>query len=317
MANKKICLVTGGAGFIGSHIAENLLKKGFRVRIIDNFSAGKMKNIKNFVNKIKLIRGDIRNEKALAKALKNVSYVYHEAAIRSVPKSMDDPLPSNSVNAEGTLKVLVASKKAGVKLVTYASSSSAYGDGKVFPQYEELKPRPLSPYAVSKLAGEHYCQTFAKSFNLPTISLRYFNVYGPRQDPESIYSAVIPRFMELYMDKKPFEIHWDGKQERDFSYIEDVVNANLLALKAPSKAYGETFNIAGGKTYSILDIVYFLERLAGKKLPKKFSPMRAGDVRKTCANISKARRLLGFNPKARFNEGLMECWKYFKAGGNK
>lgn len=309
--SKELCLVTGGAGFIGSHVAEGLLKEGFRVRVLDDFSTGKEEHIEDFKSRVELIRGSLTNESEARTAVAGVTYVFHQGAIRSVPKSVDDPTASNNVNVTGTLNVLKLSRELGVKMVVYASSSSVYGDGKKFPQKEAFAPQPISPYAVSKLAGEHYARVYAKSMGLATVSLRYFNVYGPRQNPESIYSAVIPRFMELAQENKPIEIHWDGKQSRDFTCVQDVVEANLLALKAPATAYGEAFNIACGKTYSILDLVRFLENTLGHRLAKVFQPMRQGDARKTWADISKARKTLGYKPKVSFEEGLKLTWNYF------
>ncbi len=311
MPKDVLCLVTGGAGFIGSHIAEGLLQKGYRVRILDNFSTGRREHIEDFARDIELIEGDLTDDAALKEALSGVSYVFHEGAIRSVPKSMDNPTASNKANVEGTLKLLHHAKGAGVRLVVYASSSSLYGDGKIFPQKETHLPQPVSPYAVSKLAGELYCRVFTKSMGLPTVSLRYFNVYGPRQDPESLYSAVIPKFMEHAMQGKPLEIHWDGKQSRDFSCVLDVVQANLLAITAPPKAYGEAFNIACGKSYSLLDLVRFLEKTMNKKLARVHHPKRHGDARKTYADISKAKNFLGYSPKVSFEEGLKLTWDYF------
>lgn len=311
MPSKPLCLVTGGAGFIGSHIAQGALRRGMRVRILDSFITGKMEHIEDFARNVELIKGSILDSDVLREALDGVSYVFHQAAIRSVSKSMEDPGLSNENNVTGTLRILEASKKAGVKMLTYASSSSLYGDGKKFPQREDMVPRPVSPYAVSKVSGEYYCRVFAKSFGLPTVSLRYFNVYGPRQDPESIYSAVIPRFMELAINNEPLQVHWDGKQSRDFTYVGDVVAANLAALTAPPEAWGEGFNIAGGKDYSLLDLIGFLEATLKRKLKVEFHPKRAGDVRRTYADISKAKKLLGYKPKTNFKQGLAETWKYF------
>jgi len=308
---KDIWMVTGGAGFIGSNIAETLVKRGRKVRIFDNFSTGKKEFIAPFASKVQLVRGDLRNLADCRKAVKGVKYVLHQAAIRSVPKSMDRPTASHDSNATGTLNLLLAARDAKVKRVVYASSSSAYGMCKVFPQREDMKPQPVSPYAVSKLCGEHYCIQFTKSMGLETASLRYFNVYGKRQDPESLYSAVIPKFMEQAWLGEPLEVHWDGKQSRAFAYIDDVVQANLLAARAP-KAAGEAFNIAGGKSHSLLDIVKILEKIVGRKLERKHFPKRKGDVRKTDADISKARRLMGFKPRMDFAVGVRETWKYFE-----
>ncbi|MFA6092504.1 MAG: SDR family oxidoreductase [Elusimicrobiota bacterium] len=307
---KGIWLVTGGAGFIGSHIAEELVRQGKKVRVLDNFSTGKESHIKAIRSKIDLVRGDIRDLKTCRKALKGVDYVIHQAAIRSVPKSVDRPTDSHEANATGTLNMLIASNEAKVKRFVYASTSSAYGDTSLFPQREEHSPRPVSPYAASKLCGEHYCKCFTKNFGLQTIALRYFNVFGPRQDPESLYSAVIPKFMEQAYLGKTLEVHWDGKQSRDFTHIDNVVQANIRAALS-KKGVGETFNIANGKTYSLLDVIGVIEKLCGRKLKRHHTPMRQGDVRKTYADISKARRLLGYKPGMDLEKGLRDTWEYF------
>lgn len=308
---KDVWLVTGGAGFIGSHIAETLVKRGKKVRILDNFSAGKMSHIAGFRGKIELIRGDIRTPATCARAVKGVRYVVHQAAIRSVPKSMDRPTDSHSANATGTLNMLIASRRAKVGRFVYASTSSLYGDTKLFPQREHHKPEPISPYAASKLCGEHYCILFSKGLGLETVSLRYFNVFGPRQDPESLYSAVIPKFMEQAWQGKPLEVHWDGKQSRDFTHISNVVQANLLAART-RRGVGEAFNIANGRTYSLLDLIRIIERIMGRSLPRRHHPRRQGDVRKTWADISRARRLLGYRPKMNFEKGVRDTWVYFE-----
>lgn len=314
---RPICLVTGGAGFIGSHLAQRLLELDYQVRIVDNFSTGKREHIKDFVAQTELFEGSILDEALLENAMTGVQFVFHQAAIRSVSKSVDNPYGSHETNVTGTLKVLLAAKKAGAERVIYASSSSLYGDNEKCPQKETMQAQPISPYAVSKLSGELYCRVFTKSFNLPTVSLRYFNVYGPRQDPESIYSAVIPRFMELAMEDKPLEVHWDGKQSRDFTYVGDVVNANICSLKAKPAVFGEAFNIAGGKNYSLLQLIALLERIIGRKLKKNFHPKRAADVRKTYADIAKAKRLLGYKPQTAFASGLAKTWGYFTANAPK
>ncbi len=227
-----------------------------------------------------------------------------------MPRSVDNPVDSNDVNVTGTLNVLMAARDAGVRRLVYASSSSAYGDSRVFPQVETLATNPISPYAVSKLAGEHYCMVFARTYRFETVALRYFNVFGPRQNPESLYSAVIPKFMETALAGKCLEIHWDGKQSRDFTFIKNVVDANILAAMAP-KAAGNVYNIATGTSVSLMDIVSGLEEILGRKLDKKFLPKRAGDVRRTWANISKARRDMGYKPQVAFRDGLKATWEYF------
>jgi len=228
----KLYLVTGGAGFIGSNIAEALVKRGDRVRVLDNFVSGRRENI-DAIGTCELVEGDLRNEADVQKAVAGVDGVFHEAALRSVPRSVDDPTSSNEVNITGTLNLLMACRAAKVRRVVYASSSSCYGDDPALPKVETLPTNPISPYAVSKLAAEHYCRTFARLYGLETVSLRYFNVFGPRQNPESIYSAVIPRFLEQALKHEPLEVHGDGLQSRDFTYIDNVVQGNLLSMDAP------------------------------------------------------------------------------------
>lgn len=310
---KPLWLVTGGAGFIGSNIVEELVRRGCRVRVFDNFSTGKAENLAPFKGKFDLVRGDLREPADLKKAMRGVTYVLHQAAFRSVPKSVDNPRAANDNNATGTLNALMAAKEAGVKRFVYAATSSAYGECKVFPQHESLPTMPVSPYAVSKLAGENYCRVYARTFGLETVALRYFNVFGPRQNPESMYSAVIPRFMELLVQGKPLEIHWDGRQSRDFTYVANVVDGNLRAALAPSKVSGLTINVATGTNISLLDIARELEKITGRKTEKLFSPKRKGDIRKTYSDITLARRLLGYKPLVKFPEGLRLTWDYFSA----
>ncbi len=307
----RLWLVTGGAGFIGSNIAEELVRLGRRVRVLDNLSTGKLEHMAGFRDKVEFVKGDIRAFEDCRKAVKDCDYVLHQAAIRSVPKSVDRPIDSHEANATGTLHMLMAAREAKVKRFVYASSSSVYGDAKRFPQKEEYRPQPISPYATSKLAGEHYAMVYAKTFGLETVSLRYFNVFGPRQDPESLYSAVIPKFMEQAFLGLPLEVHWDGRQQRDFTHIRNVVAANLLAAKTRS-GIGETFNIANGKTYSLLDLIKIIETLAGRKLARNHHPMRRGDVRKTFADITRAKKYLGYKPVMNFPDGVKDTWAYFE-----
>ncbi len=305
-------LVTGGAGFIGSHIVEALVNRGDYVRVIDDFSTGKIENLEHIKsNRLEIIKGDIRDEKILKKILKDIDYVSHQAALRSVPRSVDDPLSTNDVNISGTLLLLKIAKECGVKRVVYASSSSVYGETQSFPQKEDDLPRPISPYAVSKLTGEYYCKVFTKIYGLSTVSLRYFNVFGPRQDPLSQYAAVVPRFIFSVLKGEPLEIHGDGLQSRDFSYIDNIVLANLLSFEAKN-VDGEVFNIACGETHSVLELADTICKILGKKCEYIFTSARKGDVRKTYADISKAEKLLGYKPKVNFKEGIERTIEYFK-----
>jgi nucleoside-diphosphate-sugar epimerase len=304
-------LVTGGAGFIGSNIVEELVNRRQSVRVLDNFITGKKENLEPFLKKIELIEGDIRDTRVLRRAIKGIDFVLHQAALRSVPKSVDDPFTTNEINVAGTLNLLMAARDAGVKRVVYASSSSAYGDARRFPQRETDLPMPISPYGVSKLAAEHYCVTFARTFGLETVSLRYFNVFGPRQNPESRYSAVIPALLFKMLKGGRPVVEWDGRQSRDFTYVRNVVEANLRACAAPGIS-GGVFNIACGESTSVMDIVRMLNRILKTGITPVFAPKRAGDVRKTYADISRARRLLGIKKLVRFEEGLILTVEWFK-----
>lgn len=304
-------LVTGGAGFIGSNIVEELVRRGQKVRVLDNFITGNRINLKTFINSIELIEGDIRNMDAVKSALKGIDYVIHQAALRSVAKSVEDPVATNDTNVLGTLNILVAAKEAGIKRVVYASSSAAYGNARKFPQKETDLPVPISPYGVSKLAAEHYCITFAKTFGLETVSLRYFNVFGPRQNPESKYSAAIPAILIKMLHNESPVAEWDGKQSRDFTYVANVVEANLRACVVP-KISGEVFNIACGTTTSILDIIREANKILRLQLKPVYGPKRAGDVRKTYGDISKMKNILGVKKIVGFEEGLKLTIDWFK-----
>src|SRR3989338_7208704 len=304
-------LVTGGAGFIGSNIVEELVKRNQKVRVLDNFITGKKENLKHFLKDIELIEGDIRNIADVKKSVKGVDYILHQAALRSVPKSVDNPSLTNEINVNGTLNILIAAKEAGVKRVVYASSSSVYGDCKIFPEKEDFIPRPISPYAVSKLAGEYYGYTFTKTFALEVVSLRYFNVFGPRQNPESKYSAVIPAFISRMLSNKPPIVEGDGRQSRNFTYVENVVLANLAAAKARNAA-GEIFNVACNESYSVLDIIKYLDKFLGTHTKLEYVKARMGDVRKTIADITKMKRLLGVRPKVHFEDGLKRTLDWFR-----
>ncbi len=304
------CLVTGGAGFIGSHLTEALAKRGDQVRVLDNLSTGDINHLSGVADKIEFMNGDIRDEKDVNRALEGIDYVFHQAALRAVPRSIDDPASTNSVNVNGTMRLLIGARNAKVKRFIFASSSSIYGDNKAFPQDESMRGSPISPYAVSKYAGELYTTVFAKTFGVETVSLRYFNVFGARQHPDSAYAAVIPKFMQSAIDGTPLEVHWDGRQSRDFTYIDNVVQANLLAATVPGVA-GQVFNVACGKTHSLLQIIEEIEKLVGHPLMRKHFPQRKGDIRKTWADIRRAKRYLRFIPRIDLHEGLRRTWEWF------
>ena len=304
-------LVTGGAGFIGSNIVDSLAKRGEKVKFIVNFVSGKRENLSTVLGKIELFEGDIRDLAFLKKVTPGVDYILHQAALRSVPKSVDDPVSFNEVNVEGTLNVLLAAKEANVKRVVFASSSSIYGEATLFPEKETHLPAPISPYAASKLAGEHYCHVFSKVYGLQAVSLRYFNVFGPRQSLESEYAVVVPKFIISMLNSQSPPIHGDGSQSRDFTYIDNVVEANILAASRPEIS-GETFNIACGKDYTVLDLVKELNRIMDKNLKPEFTPPRPGDVRRTLADISKAQRLMKLKVKVNFEQGLKKSVEWFK-----
>ncbi|HOW28638.1 MAG TPA: SDR family oxidoreductase [Elusimicrobiota bacterium] len=304
-------LVTGGAGFIGSHIVEQLLQKKQYVRVLDNFCTGSRDFIKSVRGKIDFIEGDIRNPKTAQKAVKGIHYVLHQAALRSVPRSLEDPLSSNEVNVSGTLNMLLAASNAGVKRFVAASSSSVYGDLKKWPQKECYPQSPISPYAVSKAAGEIYCRMFYKTYGLQTVSLRYFNVFGPRQNPKSKYAAVIPLFILAALKDKSCDVHGDGKQSRDFTYVDNVVQANILsATRGPGA--GNVYNVAVGECHSLLDILRITEDYLGCKIRKNFTPARKGDVRKTHASILAIKKDVGYAPRWDFQRGMIETIKYFQ-----
>jgi len=311
---KKKFLITGGAGFIGSNIAEYLVRKGESVIVLDSLIEGKLENLSSVMNKISFIKGDIRRDADLDKALKGVDFVLHQAALRSVPKSMERPLDYNDVNVNGTLKVLIKAKEHRVKRVVYASSSSVYGERTKFPEKEQDPPNPVSPYAATKLIGEYYCRLFSKSYGLETVSLRYFNVFGPRQSLENQYAVVIPKFITCIMGDESPPVHWDGRQERDFTFIDNVVMANVLAAQAKNVA-GEVINVACGKSNYVLDIIKEVNRILAKDIAPVFEPKRQGDVRKTFADVSKLKSKLGVKNFVSFTEGLKRTVEWF--GRNK
>src|SRR5262245_46008874 len=305
-------LITGGAGFIGSHLVQELIRYQQDVRIFDNFSTGRKDNLEGIAHRVDLVEGDVRELSALRKAMRGVRYVLHQAAIPSVPRSVEDPATTNEVNAQGTLNVLVAARDAGVQRVVYASCSSVYGESQLRMQEEGQRPVPVSPYAVSKLSGELYCRLFSRLYGLDTVSLRYFNVFGPRQDADSEHAAVIPHFIVQALRGESVEVHGDGFQSRDFTYVSDVVQANLLAVKAPNVA-GEIFNVGSGETHSVMDIVFFLSKFLGRDIQWRSSATRKGDVSRTQASIAKAQRLLGYEVEVELPVGLALTVKQFMA----
>jgi UDP-glucose 4-epimerase len=310
VSDSRLYLVTGGAGFIGSNIAEALVRRGDRVRVLDDFSTGRRENLADLG--VDVVEGDLRDAATVRRAVTGVDGVFHQAALRSVPRSVDDPLSSNEVNVTGSLVLLLACREARVRRVVYASSSSVYGDDPTLPKVETLPTQPISPYAVSKLAAEHYCQTFARLYGVETVSLRYFNVFGPRQNPESKYSAVIPRFLAQALAGEPLEVHGDGEQSRDFTYIDNVVQANVLAMTTPGVS-GEVFNVACGTRHSLLAIADAIAGFLGRRLERNHVAARAGDVRHTQADIGKVERLLGYRPAIDFATGMRRTCEYFVA----
>lgn len=296
-------LVTGGAGFIGSHIVDELVGRGEQVRVLDNFSTGKRENLAHVSSSVDIVEGDICDRDIARQALSGVDHVLHQAALPSVPRSVADPLASNEANVTGTLNMLVAAREAGVKRFVYASSSSVYGNSPTLPKREDMPTNPLSPYAVSKLAGENYCRAFCQVYGLPTVALRYFNVFGPRQDPTSQYSAVIPRFITALQHGQVPTIYGDGLQSRDFTYVANVVQANLLACEKDA-AIGQVMNVACGERYSLLDLHRELTALIGADIPPTFASARVGEVKHSLAAIECATKFLGYQPLVGWRDGL-------------
>jgi UDP-glucose 4-epimerase len=306
-------LVTGGAGFIGSNLTEVLLKQGHLVRVLDNFLTGKRENLifDETYSSLEIIEGDIRDLTVCQRATIDIEYVFHQAALPSVQRSVEDPLTSNSVNVEGTLNILLAARNAGVKRLIYASSSSVYGDTPTLPKHEEMPSNPLSPYALQKYIGEQYCRLFFQLYGLEAVSLRYFNIFGPKQDPTSIYSAVIPRFIDALLEGRPPIIFGDGEQSRDFTYIDNVVQANLLAMSA-AHLNGEAINIACGKRTSLNQLLNFLKEIVGSKVSPIYEEPRKGDVRHSLAEIRRGKQILNYEPKVDVEAGLKKTVEYFK-----
>src|SRR5712675_1792107 len=299
-----IAVVTGGAGFIGSHIASALAASGARVRIIDDLSTGHQENMDEIKGDIDFVRGSVADEGALKKAMDGAELVFHEAAIPSVPRSVENPRQTHTASVDGTFSLLLAARDNKVRRLIYAASSSAYGDQPTLPKSEEMLPDPLSPYAVAKLVGEYYCQVFTRVYGLETISLRYFNVFGPRQDPASPYAAVIPRFLSALLERQRPVVFGDGEQSRDFTYISNVVDANLKAADSNS-AVGQVINIANGQRVTINQVFEMVKKFTGHPhLQAQYAPSRTGDVRDSLADLSLARSLLAYEPRVQLEEGL-------------
>ncbi|MCF8298289.1 MAG: SDR family oxidoreductase [Saprospiraceae bacterium] len=305
-------LVTGGAGFIGSNIVKEIINRGESVRVLDNFATGKRENILEFSDNknFELVEGDLRSDQTVRQAVKGVEFILHQGALPSVPRSVQDPITTNNVNVLGTLNVLEAAKEYGVKRVVCASSSSIYGNSKTLPKVETMPISPLSPYALSKYAQERYCQIFYDIYGLETVSLRYFNVFGPNQDPTSQYSAVIPLFINAIKNNKQPTIYGDGLQSRDFTYVSNNVDANLLACTAPNAA-GKVFNIACGERYTLIELVEGINKILGKNIEPKFDKDRIGDVKHSMADINKIKEILGFKVNCTFLEGLEKTVEFF------
>jgi nucleoside-diphosphate-sugar epimerase len=303
-------LVTGGAGFIGSNIVEKLIELGKSIRVLDNLSTGSFENLASILSKIEFIEGDIRDLETVQKAMDRVDYVLHQAAIPSVPRSIEAPLNSHDNNITGTLNALIAAQDNHVKRFVYASSSSVYGDTPQLPKKEEMPPSPLSPYAVNKFTGEHYCRIFSSIYGLETISLRYFNVFGPHQDPASEYAAVIPKFINSLLRKKPPVIYGDGEQTRDFTFVENVVSANILATQVKITR-GELINVATGTSNSVNQLLENLQLITGQNISPEYIPARLGDVRHSLADITKARKILNYQPAVSLTEGLKLTVEWF------
>jgi len=312
---KTLHLVTGGGGFIGSNIVRRLLSSGQGVRVLDDFSTGRRENLAGVEDDVELIVGDIRDSTLLKKALKGVQYVLHLAAIPSVARSVEDPLTTNSVNVCGTLKILIEARDAGVERIVFSSSSSVYGDTPTLPKQEDMNPMPRSPYALSKLTGETYCRMFRDLYGLKAFSLRYFNVFGPRQNPKSQYAAVIPSFIDSLKQNQRPVIHGDGNQTRDFTFVEDVVAANLCCRTAPEASAGSVCNIGCGHRITINELAARLAVIMGKNIQAAYDAPQKGDVRDSQADISRAKQLIQWTPKTNLDAGLKETVEWFLANG--
>jgi len=307
-------LVTGGGGFIGSHIVARLLSLGHGVRVLDDFSTGRRENLTEVKDRIEIIEGDLRDLDTVRRAVAGTTWVFHQAALPSVARSVEDPLLTDAVNVQGTLHVLLAARDARVRRVIYAASSSAYGDTQTLPKVETMPASPLSPYALQKYAGEEYCRMFTRLYGLETVALRYFNVFGPRQDPASTYAAVIPKFIGMLVRGEPPTVHGDGEQSRDFTYIDNVVDANLLAAESAT-APGEVINVACGERITLNRLLDRIRVILGISTKAVHGPPRPGDVLHSLADIGKAEKLLGYKPRVSLDEGLRRTIDFFQPAG--
>jgi len=305
-------LVTGGAGFIGSNTVDELVRRGESVVVLDDLSSGKEENLAEVRNKITFMKGSITDIEVVRKAMHEADYVLHLAARTSVPRSMKDPIETNKINIDGTLNVLVAARDAKVKRVVFAASSSAYGETPTLPKAETMQPEPISPYGVTKFVGELYAQTFGRCYGLENVSLRYFNIFGPRQDPSSPYSGVLAKFCTAFLEDTEPSVFGDGEQTRDFTYVENAVQANLLACEAPN-ANGKVFNVGAGGRASLNQVLKALAEISGKRLEAKYEPPRDGDIRDSQADITQARAILGYDPRVELAEGLRRTFEWYKS----
>lgn len=305
-------VVTGGAGFIGSNTVEELVRRGHSVVVLDDLSSGKEDNLAELRTKITFIKGSIGDIEVVRKAMHEAEFVLHLAARTSVPRSVKDPIETNRINIDGALNVLVAARDAKVKRVVFAASSSAYGETPTLPKVETMQPEPISPYGVTKFVGELYAQTFGRCYGMENVSLRYFNIFGPRQDPSSPYSGVLAKFCTAYLEESQPVIFGDGEQTRDFTYVENAVQANLLACEAPNVS-GKVFNIGTGARFSLNQTVELLSKISGKQLQVKYDPPRDGDIRDSLADISLARQFLGYHPQVGFEEGLGRTFEWYRS----
>jgi UDP-glucose 4-epimerase len=306
-------LVTGGGGFIGSHLAERLLRDGHEVRVLDNLSTGRRENVARLGDHVELIEGDIRSLERAMFAVRGCEVVFHQAALPSVPRSVTDPLTSNGANVDGALNILIAARDAGVRRLVFASSSSVYGANPALPKREDMPALPISPYAVAKLAGESYCRAFHAVYGLETVALRYFNVFGPHQDPESAYAAAVPRFITAFLERRPPRVYGDGEQSRDFTYVDNVVDANLLAAEAPAEtAAGNHYNVACGDRITLNRLLDELRALTGIDLQADYLEPRVGDVRDSLADLARAQTDLGYQPAVDFSEALERTFEHYE-----